>query len=66
MTALRVYRATLGLVFRTLGGCRYMPSCSRYGYEAIQRFGRRRSWSRAVKRISGCDPLQAGGWDPLP
>jgi putative membrane protein insertion efficiency factor len=66
LAAIRVYQVTLGHVFGLLGGCRYTPTCSQYGYEAIQRYGAWRGWRMAVARIARCHPFRAGGYDPVP
>jgi len=56
------YRATLG---RFLGGqCRYLPTCSQYAMDAINKYGALRGGWRALKRILRCNPLGRGGWDP--
>ncbi|MDR2397740.1 MAG: membrane protein insertion efficiency factor YidD [Spirochaetaceae bacterium] len=46
--------------------CRYVPSCSSYAYEAVQRYGICRGMGLAVKRLLRCHPLGPGGYDPVP
>lgn len=46
--------------------CRFVPSCSEYGYEAIQQYGAIRGGYMAVRRILRCNPFHPGGYDPVP
>jgi putative membrane protein insertion efficiency factor len=45
--------------------CRYVPSCSVYAYEAVERYGVCRGGFMAVKRILRCHPFHPGGYDPV-
>ncbi len=46
--------------------CRYFPTCSEYGYEAIAKYGIIRGGRLAVWRILRCNPFVRGGYDPVP
>lgn len=46
--------------------CRFYPSCSRYTYQAIYRFGALRGTAMGVWRVLRCNPFNPGGYDPVP
>lgn len=64
LTAIGVYQIFLGPFFG--GACKFSPSCSRYAWEAIERFGARRGAWLAMKRVARCRPFSPGGYDPVP
>ncbi len=45
------------------GYCRFYPSCSQYGYEAVERYGVVRGVPKALWRIFRCNPWNKGGVD---
>lgn len=46
--------------------CRFYPTCSHYGYQAIYKHGALRGGWLAIYRLLRCNPLNAGGYDPVP
>lgn len=46
--------------------CRFYPTCSHYGLEAIEKHGALKGSWLAVRRISKCHPFHEGGFDPVP
>jgi uncharacterized protein len=46
--------------------CRFLPTCSSYAEEAIALHGAGRGSWLAVRRLLRCQPLHAGGLDPVP
>ena len=46
--------------------CRFHPTCSRYGLEAIEIHGAWKGSWLMIRRISKCHPFHEGGFDPVP
>ena len=46
--------------------CRYEPTCSEFGYEAVGKYGLLRGSLMTAKRILRCTPWYKGGHDPVP
>jgi uncharacterized protein len=46
--------------------CRFYPSCSHYGYQAIYKYGAIKGSLMAAWRILRCNPFNSGGYDPVP
>jgi hypothetical protein len=46
--------------------CRFYPSCSHYGYQAIYKFGIIKGGALSIWRILRCNPFNPGGYDPVP
>ena len=45
--------------------CRFTPTCSRYGMDAVRRYGAIKGGWLSVWRIVRCNPFNHGGYDPL-
>ena len=46
--------------------CRYLPTCSNYALDALERHGALRGGWMALRRITRCHPWGSSGWDPVP
>lgn len=46
--------------------CPYIPSCSQYGLEAVEKYGAVKGLLLAAWRILRCNPFSKGGYDPVP
>jgi len=60
---LRAYKWAISPLFPP--SCRYVPSCSEYAMEAVERYGAVRGMLMAVARVLRCHPFVRGGYDPV-
>ena len=64
LAIIRLYQMTLskGMPPNT---CRFYPSCSHYGYQAIYKYGAFKGFFKAAWRVLRCNPFNPGGYDPV-
>ena len=60
---LRAYKWAISPMFPP--ACRYVPTCSDYAMEAVERYGVLRGGSMAMARLLRCHPFVRGGYDPV-
>ncbi len=51
---------------KSCGCCRFIPTCSQYALEAVEKYGALKGSWLAVRRILRCRPFGGGGYDPVP
>ncbi|HOT88678.1 MAG TPA: membrane protein insertion efficiency factor YidD [Bacteroidales bacterium] len=61
---IRLYQLILSPILPK--SCRYTPSCSEYGIEAINKYGPFKGGYLTIKRIISCGPWGKSGYDPVP
>lgn len=65
LALIRLYQMTIsrGLPENT---CRFYPTCSHYGYQAVYKHGAVKGSFMAGWRVLRCNPFNPGGYDPVP
>lgn len=61
---IKVYQYLISPLFGA--ACRYSPTCSQYGVEAIKKHGPFKGGWLTMKRIGSCNPWGGHGHDPVP
>jgi putative membrane protein insertion efficiency factor len=64
LTAIRFYQRHISPAMPP--ACRYLPTCSHYGHEAVERYGVAKGGWLTLRRLLRCHPFSAGGYDPVP
>ena len=64
LAAIRGYQLFFSQMYT--GSCRFVPSCSAYAAEAVQRHGVIRGSVLSLRRLARCRPLAKHGFDPVP
>jgi hypothetical protein len=64
LALIKFYRSAISP--HTAPSCKYTPTCSQYGLEAIERFGALKGSALTIWRILRCNPFSKGGYDPVP
>lgn len=65
LSLIRLYQLTISRALPA-GTCRFYPTCSHYGYEAIAKYGLLKGGWLATWRVLRCQPFNPGGYDPVP
>lgn len=63
LALIRFYRAAISPLLGA--NCRYIPTCSAYAMQAIEKYGALKGGLMALRRILRCHPFCKGGYDPV-
>ena len=64
LSLIRLYQMTFAQTLPP-DTCRFYPSCSHYGYQAIYKYGAWKGGAMMVWRVLRCNPFNPGGYDPV-
>ena len=64
LRVIRFYQASVSPLFPPR--CRYIPTCSEYALQAVEKYGPLRGGFMALRRFLRCNPFHKGGYDPVP
>ena len=64
ISIIKIYQRFISPFFPS--SCKFSPTCSRYGIEAINKYGAFKGMAMTIKRILRCNPFSKGGYDPIP
>lgn len=65
LKAIRFYQTAVSPLFPPR--CRFIPTCSQYALEAVEKYGAWKGGWLALRRLLRCHPFHRGGWyDPVP
>jgi putative membrane protein insertion efficiency factor len=65
LALIRAYQAVVSPILPP-DTCRFYPTCSHYGYQAIYKYGAIKGGLMATWRVLRCNPFNPGGIDPVP
>lgn len=65
ISAIKFYQKNLSGL-KSAPSCRFVPTCSQYALQAVEKYGAFKGSCLAVRRILKCHPFHKGGYDPLP
>jgi len=64
ISAIRFYQKHLSCR-KSAPSCRFIPTCSEYAVQALEKYGALKGSYLAVRRLLKCHPFHKGGYDPL-
>lgn len=66
LSLLKLYKNTISPGRFGIKVCRFEPSCSKYTYQAVEKYGIIKGGLLGLWRVLRCNPFNKGGYDPVP